>query len=463
MTYDLVVIGSGPGGYVAAIRASQLGMKTAVVEKAETGGVCLNWGCIPTKSLLKSAQVFDYLTHASDYGINIEGKASADFPAMINRSREVAGGMSKGIEYLFKKNKIDVIQGTGRLTKEKKVEVTRDNGEKETVEASHVILATGARSRQLDNLPQDGEKVIGYRKALTLEKQPKSMVVVGSGAIGSEFAYFYSTIGTKVTLVEYMDQVVPLEDEEVSKQLGRSFKKAGIKVMTGSEVTKIDTSGKGVKVTVKNKKGEQEIEADVVLSAVGITPNTEDVGLKEAGVEVEKGHVKVDEFYRTSVEGVYAIGDIVSGPALAHVASAEGIACVEKIAGKEVEPIDYGNIPACTYTIPEVASVGMTEKTAKDAGYELKVGKFPFTASGKASAAGHKDGFVKLVFDAKYGELLGAHLVGANVTEMIAELVSVRKLETTGHEIIKSIHPHPTMSEAIMEAAAAAYDEVIHI
>ncbi|MFW5890031.1 MAG: dihydrolipoyl dehydrogenase [Marinilabiliaceae bacterium] len=463
MTYDLVVIGSGPGGYVAAIRASQLGMKTAVVEKAETGGVCLNWGCIPTKSLLKSAQVFEYLSHAADYGINIEGKTSADFSAMISRSREVAGGMSKGIQYLFKKNKIDVIQGTGRLTKDKKVEVTREDGKKETVEGSHVILATGARSRQLENLPQDGEKVIGYRKALTLEKQPKSMVVVGSGAIGSEFAHFYSTIGTKVTLVEYLDQVVPLEDEEVSKQLGRSFKKGGIKVMTGSEVTNVDTSGKGVKVTVKNKKGEQEIEADVVLSAVGITPNTEDVGLKEAGVEVEKGFVKVDEFYRTSVEGVYAIGDIVAGPALAHVASAEGVACVEKIAGKEVEPIDYGNIPACTYTSPEVASVGMTEKAAKDAGYELKVGKFPFTASGKASAAGHKDGFVKLIFDAKYGELLGAHLIGANVTEMIAELVSVRKLETTGHEIIKSIHPHPTMSEAIMEAAAAAYDEVIHI
>jgi dihydrolipoamide dehydrogenase len=463
MNYDLVVIGSGPGGYVAAIRASQLGLKAAVVEKAETGGVCLNWGCIPTKSLLKSAEVFDYLSHAEDYGIKIDGNASADFSAMINRSREVAGGMSKGVQYLFKKNKIEVIQGTGRLTKDKKVEVTRESGEKEIVEASHVILATGARSRQLDNLPQDGKKVFGYRKALSLEEQPKSMVVVGSGAIGSEFAYFYSTIGTKVTLVEYLNQVVPLEDEEVSKQLGRSFKKAGIKVMTGSEVTQVDTSGEGVKVTVKNKKGEQEIEADVVLSAVGITPNIEDLGLEDAGVEIEKGHVKVDEFYRTSVEGVYAIGDIVTGPALAHVASAEGIACVEKIAGKEVEPIDYGNIPSCTYTSPEVASVGMTEKAAKEAGYELKVGKFPFTASGKASAAGHKDGFVKLIFDAKYGELLGAHLVGANVTEMIAELVSVRKLETTGHEIIKSVHPHPTMSEAIMEAAAAAYDEVIHI
>ncbi|MFO8001166.1 MAG: dihydrolipoyl dehydrogenase [Marinilabilia sp.] len=463
MKYDLVVIGSGPGGYVAAIRASQLGMKVGVVEKAELGGVCLNWGCIPTKSLLKSAQVFEYLTHAEDYGVHIEGKANADFSAMINRSREIAGGMSKGIQFLFKKNKVEVIEGTGKLTKDKKVEVTRNNGDKETVEAKHVLLATGARSRQLPSLPQDGKKVIGYRKALTLEKQPKSMVVVGSGAIGSEFAYFYNSIGTKVTLVEYLDNVVPLEDEEVSKQLGRSFKKSGINVMTGSEVTSVDTSGKGVKVTVKNKKGEQEIEADIVLSAVGIAPNIEDIGLEEAGVEIEKGHVKVDEFYRTSAEGVYAIGDIVPGQALAHVASAEGILCVEKIAGQEVEPLDYGNIPACTYTSPEVASVGMSEKAAKEAGYELKVGKFPFSASGKASASGHKDGFVKLIFDAKYGELLGGHMIGANVTEMIAELVSVRKLETTGHEIIKSVHPHPTMSEAIMEASAAAYDEVIHI
>ena len=463
MSYDLVVIGSGPGGYVAAIRASQLGMKVGVVEKAELGGVCLNWGCIPTKSLLKSAQVFEYLNHAQDYGINIDGKASADFSAMVKRSREVAGGMSKGIQFLFKKNKIEVIEGTGKLTKDKKVVVTRNDGKKETVEAKHILLATGARSRQLPNLPQDGEKIIGYRKAMTLEKQPESMIVVGSGAIGSEFAYFYNSIGTKVTLVEYLDNVVPLEDEEVSKQLGRSFKKAGLKVMTSSEVTKVDTSGKKVKVTVKTKKGEENIEADIVLSAVGIAPNIEDIGLEEAGVEIEKGRVKVDEFYRTSVEGVYAIGDIVPGQALAHTASAEGIICVEKIAGEKVEPLNYDNIPACTYTSPEVASVGMTEKAAKEAGYELKVGKFPFSASGKASAAGQKEGFVKLIFDAKYGELLGAHMIGANVTEMIAELVTARKLETTGHEIIKAVHPHPTMSEAVMEAAAAAYDEVIHI
>ncbi len=463
MSYDLVVIGSGPGGYVAAIRASQLGMKVGVVEKAELGGVCLNWGCIPTKSLLKSAQVFEYLNHAQDYGINIDGKASADFQAMIKRSREVAGGMSKGIQFLFKKNKIEVIEGTGKLTSDKKVEVTKNDGKSETVEAKNILLATGARSRQLPSLPQDGKKIIGYRKALTLEKQPESMVVVGSGAIGSEFAYFYNSIGTKVTLIEYLDNVVPLEDEEVSKQLGRSFKKSGIKIMTSSEVTSADTSGKKVKLTVKTKKGEETVDADIVLSAVGIAPNIEDIGLEDAGVEVDKGRVKVDEFYRTTAEGIYAIGDIVQGQALAHVASAEGIICVEKIAGKEVEPLNYGNIPACTYTFPEVASVGMTEKAAKEAGYELKVGKFPFSASGKASAAGHKDGFVKLIFDAKYGEVLGAHMIGANVTEMIAELVAARKLETTGHEIIKAVHPHPTMSEAVMEAAAAAYGEVIHI
>ncbi|ASB48071.1 dihydrolipoyl dehydrogenase [Alkalitalea saponilacus] len=464
MQYDLIVIGSGPGGYVAAIRASQLGLKTAIVERDELGGVCLNWGCIPTKSLLKSAQVFEYLTHASDYGISIEGNAKPDFKAMVERSRGVADGMSKGVQYLLKKNKIEVIQGTGKLTKDKKVEVTDSKDKKSVYEAKHVLLATGARSRQLPNLPQDGEKVIGYRKALTLEKQPKSMVVVGSGAIGSEFAYFYNTIGTKVTLVEYLDNIVPLEDEEVSKQLGRSFKKAGIDVKVSSEVTSVDTSGKSVKVNIKNKKGKEEtVEAEIVLSAVGITPNIENIGLEEAGVEVENGRIKVDEYYQTSVKGVYAIGDIVPGQALAHVASAEGILCVEKIAGHHPEPINYNNIPGCTYTNPEVASVGFTEKAAKEAGYELKIGKFPFSASGKASAAGHKEGFVKLIFDAKYGELLGAHLIGANVTEMIAELVTARKLETTGHEIIKAVHPHPTMSEAIMEAAAAAYDEVIHI
>lgn len=463
MNYDLIVIGSGPGGYVAAIRASQLGLKVAVVERSELGGICLNWGCIPTKSLLKSANVFDYLTHAADYGVNISGEANADFEAMVKRSRGVADGMSKGIQYLFKKNKIEVIQGTGKLLGNKQVEVTNDAGEKVIYTAEHILLATGARSRQLPNLPQDGEKVIGYRKALTLEKQPESMIVVGSGAIGSEFAYFYNTIGTKVTLVEYMPNIVPVEDEEVSKQLGRSFKKAGITVMTGAEVTQVDTSGEKVKVVIKTKKGEENHEADIVLSAVGITPNLENLGLEEVGVQIENGRVKVDEFYQTTVPGVYAIGDIVPGQALAHVASAEGIICVEKIAGHSPEPLDYGNIPGCTYTSPEVASVGMTEQAAKDAGYELKIGKFPFSASGKASAAGHKDGFVKLIFDAKYGELLGAHLIGANVTEMIAELVTARKLETTGHELIKAVHPHPTMSEAIMEAAAAAYDEVIHI
>jgi len=462
--YDLIVIGSGPGGYVTAIRASQLGLKTAIVEKAELGGVCLNWGCIPTKALLKSAQVFEYLNHASDYGITIQGKANADFSAIIKRSRDVAAGMSKGVQFLMKKNKIDIIQGTGRLTKDKKVEVTGADGKKTTYDAPHIVLATGARSRELPNLPQDGKKIIGYRQALTLDKQPASMVVVGSGAIGSEFAYFYNAIGTKVTLVEYLDNIVPLEDEEVSKQLATSFKKAGIDVMTGSEVTSVDTSGTKVKVTIKSKKGkEEQIEADIVLSAVGITPNIENIGLEEAGVVVEKGRVKVDEFYRTSVPGIYAIGDIVPGQALAHVASAEGIICVEKIAGHNPEPLNYNNIPGCTYTSPEVASVGYTEKAAKEAGYELKIGKFPYSASGKASAAGQKDGFIKLIFDAKYGELIGAHMIGANVTEMIAEIVVARKLETTGHEILKAVHPHPTMSEAIMEAAAAAYGEVIHL
>ena len=460
----MIVIGSGPGGYVTAIRASQLGLKTAIVEKAELGGVCLNWGCIPTKALLKSAQVFEYLNHASDYGITIQGKANADFSAIIKRSRDVAAGMSKGVQFLMKKNKIDIIQGTGKLTKDKKVEVTGADGKKTTYDAPHIVLATGARSRELPNLPQDGKKIIGYRQALTLDKQPASMVVVGSGAIGSEFAYFYNAIGTKVTLVEYLDNIVPLEDEEVSKQLATSFKKAGIDVMKGSEVTSVDTSGTKVKVTIKSKKGkEEQIEADIVLSAVGITPNIENIGLEEAGVVVEKGRVKVDEFYRTSIPGIYAIGDIVPGQALAHVASAEGIICVEKIAGHNPEPLNYNNIPGCTYTSPEVASVGYTEKAAKEAGYELKIGKFPYSASGKASAAGQKDGFIKLIFDAKYGELLGAHMIGANVTEMIAEIVVARKLETTGHEILKAVHPHPTMSEAIMEAAAAAYGEVIHL
>lgn len=463
MNYDLLVIGSGPGGYVAAIRASQLGLKTGVIERAELGGVCLNWGCIPTKSLLKSAQVFDYLMHANDYGVKIDGNAQVDFFSMINRSREVANGMSKGIQFLLKKNKIDVIEGTAKLTADKKIELIKNNGTNTIIEAPHIILATGARSRQLPNLPQDEEKIIGYRTALTLEKQPESMVIVGSGAIGSEFAYFYNTIGTKVTLVEYLDNIVPLEDEEVSKQLARSFKKAGINVMVNSEVTSADTSGNKVKVTIKTKNGEEVVETDIVLSAIGITPNIDDLGLEEAGVIVENGRIKVNDYYQTSVPGIYAIGDIIPGQALAHVASAEGIICVEKIAGHSPEPLNYGNLPGCTYTSPEVASVGMTEKAAKEAGYELKIGKFPFSASGKASASGQKDGFVKLIFDAKYGELLGAHLIGANVTEMIAELVTARKLETTGRELIKTVHPHPTMSEAIMEAAAAAYGEVIHI
>jgi dihydrolipoamide dehydrogenase len=463
MKYDLLVVGSGPGGYVAAIRASQLGLKTAVVERESLGGICLNWGCIPTKSLLKSAQVFEYLQHAEDYGIVIDGEAKADFKKVVQRSRTVADGMSKGIQFLFKKNKVDVIDGTAKLKAKGVVTVTGENGKKKEVEASHIILATGARSRELPNLKKDGKKIIGYRKAMTLDKLPETMVVVGSGAIGSEFAYFYATMGTKVTLVEFLPNVVPLEDEEVSKQLERSFKKLGMKVMTSSSVEKVDTSGKKCKVTIKTKKGEETAEADIVLSAVGITPNIEDIGLEELKIKTDKGKVVVDEFYRTSVEGVYAIGDIVDGPALAHVASAEGIVCVEKIAGHKPQPVDYSNVPACTYTNPEVASVGMTEKAAKEAGYNVKVGKFPFTASGKASAAGAKDGFVKLVFDEKYGELLGAHMIGANVTEMIAELVVARKLETTGEEIIKSVHPHPTMSEAIMEAAAAAYGEVIHI
>lgn len=462
MQYDVVVLGSGPGGYVTAIRASQLGLKTAVIERESLGGICLNWGCIPTKALLKSANVFEYLSHASDYGISVK-EAKVDFGGMISRSRQVADGMSKGVQFLMKKNKIDVIMGDGKLLPGKKVEVTDKDGKKQIVEGKHIIVATGARSRELPALKQDGQKIIGYRKAMTLEKQPAKMVVVGSGAIGVEFAYFYNAIGTEVTIVEYLPNIVPLEDEEVSKQLARSFKKSGINIMTDAEVTKVDTSGKGCKVTIKTKKGEETLECDVVLSAVGVAANIENIGLEEVGIVADKGKIVVDEFYRTNIPGYYAIGDCVPGPALAHVASAEGIICVEQIAGKNPDPLDYKNIPGCTYCSPEVASVGYTEQAAKDAGYDIKVGKFPFSASGKASAAGAKDGFVKLVFDAKYGELLGAHMIGANVTEMIAEAVSIRKLETTGHEIIKTVHPHPTMSEAIMEAAAAAYDEVIHL
>ncbi|MFT3885974.1 MAG: dihydrolipoyl dehydrogenase [Flavobacteriales bacterium] len=462
MSYDVIVLGSGPGGYVAAIRASQLGLKTAIVEKESLGGICLNWGCIPTKALIKSANVFEYINHAKDYGITV-GAPTADFKAIVARSRSVADGMSKGVQFLMKKNKIDVIIGIGVLQPGRKLEVTGADGKKQVLEAKHIIIATGARSRVLPNLPQDGKKIIGYREAMSLTEQPKSMVVVGSGAIGSEFAYFYNAIGTKVTLVEFMPNVVPVEDEEVSKTVEKSFKKQGIDVMVSSEVTSVDTKGKGCVVTVKNATGEKKIECDVVLSAVGIATNLEGIGLEAVGIVTDKGKVKVNEFYATNIPGYYAIGDIVPGPALAHLASAEGITCVEAIAGKAPQPIDYGNIPGCTYCTPEVASVGLTEKACKEKGLDVKIGKFPFTASGKAAGAGAKDGFVKLIFDAKYGELLGAHMVGYNVTEMIAECVSIRKLETTGHEIIKTVHPHPTMSEAIMEAAAAAYGEVIHL
>ncbi|MEG9328208.1 dihydrolipoamide dehydrogenase [Salinimicrobium catena] len=460
--YDIIVLGSGPGGYVTAIRASQLGFKTAIIEKENLGGVCLNWGCIPTKALLKSAQVFDYLNHAEDYGLKVD-KVEKDFGAVIKRSRNVADGMSKGVQFLMKKNKIDVIEGFGKLKQGKKVAVTGKDNKTTEYSADHIIIATGARSRELPNLPQDGKKVIGYREAMTLEKQPKSMIVVGSGAIGVEFAHFYKSMGTEVTIVEFLPNLVPLEDEEVSKQFERSFKKAGIKVMTSSSVESVDTSGKTVKAKVKTKKGEETLEADVVLSAVGIKTNIENIGLEELGIKTDKDKILVNDFYQTNVQGIYAIGDAVPGPALAHVASAEGITCVEKIKGMNVEPIDYGNIPGCTYATPEIASVGMTEKQAKEAGYELKIGKFPFSASGKAKAAGTPDGFVKVIFDAKYGEWLGCHMIGAGVTDMIAEAVLGRKLETTGHEVLKAIHPHPTMSEAVMEAVADAYDEVIHL
>jgi dihydrolipoamide dehydrogenase len=460
--YDLIVIGSGPGGYVAAIRASQLGMKVGVVEKAELGGICLNWGCIPTKALLKSANVFEYIKHAKDYGVTV-GEAKADIKDMVKRSRDVAAGMSKGIQFLFKKNKIDHIAGFGKLKKGGKIEVTDAEGKKVDYEAKHTIIATGGRSRELPSMKFDGKKIIGYREAMVLQEQPKKLLVVGSGAIGSEFAYFYNAIGTEVTIVEFLPRLVPVEDEEISKQLEKSFKKSGMTIHVNSEVTKVDTSGKGCVATVKTPTGEIKIEADIVLSAAGVVTNLEGLGLEEVGIKHEKGKITVDDFYKTNINGVYAIGDVVKGPALAHVASAEGIICVEKIAGQNPHPLNYNNIPGCTYTSPEIASVGYTEEAAKKAGYEIKVGKFPFTASGKAKAAGAPDGFVKVIFDAKYGEWLGAHMIGANVTEMIAEVVTARNLETTGHEIIKSVHPHPTMSEAIMEAAAAAYGEVIHL
>ncbi len=461
-SYDCIVIGSGPGGYVAAIRASQLGLKTAVVEKESLGGICLNWGCIPTKALLKSANVYEYIKHAKDYGIEITD-AKHDFGAVVKRSRGVADGMSKGVQFLMKKNKIDVIMGMGKLTKDKKVEVTDADGKKEVHEAKHIILATGGRARELPNIKIDGEKVIEYRKAMTLEKQPKSMVVIGSGAIGVEFAYFYNVMGTKVTIVEFLPRIVPNEDADVSKELEKIYKKKGMDIYTNSAVESVDTKGNTCKVSVKTPTGNITIEADIVLSAAGVITNLEGLGLEEAGIKTEKGKVLVDDFYKTNVAGVYAIGDIVHGPALAHVASAEGIICVENIAGHHPEPLNYNNIPGCTYCSPEIASVGYTEEKAKEAGYDIKVGKFPFAASGKASAAGAKEGFVKVIYDAKYGEFLGAHMIGANVTEMIAEVVAARKLETTGHEILKTVHPHPTMSEAVMEATAAAYGEVIHL
>lgn len=462
MDFDVIVLGSGPGGYVAAIRAAQLGLKTAIVERESLGGICLNWGCIPTKALLKSANVFEYMNHAADYGLSAEN-VDKDFGAVVSRSRGVADGMSKGIQFLMKKNKIEVIYGEGTLKPGNKLGVKDADGKSKDYSANHIIVATGARSRELPNLKQDGKKIIGYRQAMNLPKQPKKMVVVGSGAIGVEFAYFYKTMGTEVTIVEYLPGIVPVEDEDVSKQLERSFKKAGIKIKTSSEVTKVDTSGDGCKVTVKSKKGEEIIECDIVLSAVGVQANIENIGLESVGIKTEKGKVVTDGFYATGVKGYYAIGDCVAGPALAHVASAEGIICVEQIAGHHPEPLDYGNIPGCTYCSPEISSVGMTEKQAKEAGYELKVGKFPFSASGKAKAAGHSDGFVKVIYDAKYGELLGCHMIGANVTEIIAEIVVARKLETTGMEMLKAVHPHPTMSEAVMEATAAAYGEVIHL
>lgn len=462
MNFDLIVLGSGPGGYVTAIRASQLGLKTAIVERESLGGICLNWGCIPTKALLKSANVFEYIQHAADYGIQVDN-AQHNFGAVVKRSRDVANGMSNGVQFLMKKNKIEVLMGEGKLLPGKKVKVKAADGKETEYSAKHVIIATGARSRQLPNLPQDGKKIIGYREAMTLPEQPKRLVVVGSGAIGVEFAYFYNAMGTEVTIVEYMPQIVPVEDEEIGKQLERTFKKNGIKIKTGSEVTHVDTSGSGCVVTVKTKKGEEKIECDVVLSAAGVQANIENIGLEQVGIKTDKGKIVVDGYYKTNVDGYYAIGDCVPGQALAHVASAEGIICVEKIAGHHPQPLDYNNIPGCTYCSPEIASVGYTEKAAKEAGYDILVGKFPFSASGKASAAGHKDGFVKVIFDKKYGEFLGCHMIGANVTEMIAEAVVARKLETTGMEIVKSVHPHPTMSEAVMEAAADAYGEVIHL
>jgi dihydrolipoamide dehydrogenase len=462
MNFDIIIIGSGPGGYVAAIRASQLGLKTAIIEKESLGGICLNWGCIPTKALLKSAQVFEYIQHAQDFGISVNDY-KLNFTDVIKRSRDTASNMSKGINFLMKKNKITVINGFAQLEADKTVKVLDSNQKETKYSAKHIIISTGARSRELPNLKQNGKNIIGYRDALSLNKLPKSMIIVGSGAIGVEFAYFYNAMGSKVTIVEYLPEIVPNEDHEISKELAKNLKKKGIEILTESTVNHIENKNNSSIVTVKTKSGEKTIDAEIILSAVGITPNIENIGLEGLKIATEGGRIVVDEYYKTNVEGYYAIGDVVQGPALAHVASAEGIICVEKIANQNPEPINYNNIPGCTYCSPEIASVGFTEKEAKDKGYDLKIGTFPFSASGKASAAGHKEGFVKVIYDAKYGELLGAHMIGYNVTEMIAEIVAARKLETTGHEILKSIHPHPTMSEAVMEATAAAYGEVIHL
>jgi len=461
--FDLVVVGSGPGGYVAAIRASQLGMNTAVIERSELGGICLNWGCIPTKALLKSVQALHYAQHSADYGFEINGEIKPDLAKIVERSRGVSANMSRGIEYLFKKNKITVISGTGKILEKGKVEVTAADNTKSVVEAKNIIIATGARANSLPFAPVDGKKIISYRQALVPETLPKSLAVIGSGAIGSEFAYFYRSLGVEVYLIEYLDNIVPLEDEEVSAQLSRSFRKMGMKVLVSAQVKSVDTSGDICKLTVQTKKGEEVIEAERVLSAVGIVSNIENIGLEEAGVEVQRGKIKVDSFYSTNVQGIYAIGDVIATPALAHVASAEGICCVEKIAGLNPEAINYDNIPGCTYASPEIGSVGMTEKAAKEKGIEYKTGKFPFTASGKAAAAGDKDGFVKLIIDAKTDKVLGVHMIGANVTEMVSGIVVARNLGVKASDLMHSIHPHPTMSEAIMEAAAASHGEVIHI
>jgi dihydrolipoamide dehydrogenase len=467
MAYDLVVIGSGPGGYVAAIRASQLGFKTAIIEKESLGGVCLNWGCIPTKALLKSAQVFEYIKHSKDFGIEATG--TPNFESVIKRSRGVADKMSKGVQFLMKKNKIDVIMGFGKLVSKGKIEVTDPQNKKQIIEAKHIIIATGGRSRELTNMKIDGKKIIGYREAMNLPYQPKSMIIVGSGAIGVEFGYFYNTLGTKVTIVEFLPRAVPVEDEEISKELEKNFKKQGIAVMTSSEVTSVDTSGNGVKAKVKTSNGEQILEADILLSAVGVSANVEGIGLEELGIKTDKGRIMVDKFYQTNTPGIYAIGDCVPGQALAHVASKEGIICVENVGFNEKkynhkpEVLDYNNVPGCTYCSPEIASVGFTEKQAKDAGYEIKVGKFPLSASGKASASGHNEGFIKVIFDAKYGEWLGTHMIGYNVTEVIAETVVARKLETTYHEVLNSIHPHPTISESVKDAIEVAFGEAIHL